>query len=151
MASAIGAFWVLTPPSLQPGAADTFILGSLSPVQAVTVTVTVVATPGHCSEAFLQDSDYAGWMEPSVAFCPQPSLLLWQAELQEVGRALEAAVETCLESASTSTEPGLYVPGVLTRWVQRAESPHFDTGSFYKVWSHILKGHGLCKRCTTQS
>ena len=58
MVSAIGVFRVPTPPRLWPGAADTFILsfwGNWSSVQAVLGTVAMAVTPGHCSEAFLQD------------------------------------------------------------------------------------------------
>ena len=38
------------------------------------------------------------------------SLLLQQAELKEAETAWEAVVETGLQLASTSIEPGLYVP-----------------------------------------
>lgn len=44
------------------------------------------------------------------SFCPHRSLLLQQAEFKEAERAWEAVVETGLQLASTSTEPGFYVP-----------------------------------------
>ena len=108
MVSAIGVFRVPTLPRLWPGAADTFIRsfwGNWSSVQAVLGTVAMAVTPGHCSEAFLQDivNTHDAWNCSS-------HILLQQAELKETERAWEAVVETGLQLASTSTDPGFYVP-----------------------------------------
>ena len=55
----------------------------------------------------LGHSEYTRCME---SFCPHRSLLLKRAEFKEAERAWEAVVETGLQLASTSTEPGFYVP-----------------------------------------
>lgn len=106
MVFAIGVFRVPTPPRLWPGAVGTFILsfwGNWSSVQAVIATVAMAVPPGHCSEAFLEDTVHTQGAR-------NRSLLLQQAELKEAETAWEAVVETGLQLASTSIEPGLYVP-----------------------------------------
>lgn len=62
----------------------------------------MAVTPGHCSEAFLEDTVNTQGADRS--------LLLQQAELKEAETAWEAVVGTGLQLASTSIEPGLYVP-----------------------------------------